>query len=131
MTDMIADMLTRVRNGQMSKLMTVNVPYSKFKENVLKVMAKEGYIASFQKETVRKGVEQLVVALKYSSNGAPVIQEIHKVSKPGRRTYSAIADLKGYYNKLGLTILSTSKGVMSDRDAHHHKLGGEVICQMF
>jgi small subunit ribosomal protein S8 len=131
MTDIIADMLTRIRNGQMRKLVSVKAPHSRFREQVLKVLCDEGYIASYNKVNVRKNIDEIVIDLKYSRDGAPVIQEIKKVSKPGRRLYTAIEDLVGFYNDLGVTILSTSRGVISDRTARKEKVGGEIICQVF
>lgn len=128
MTDSIADMLTRIRNGQKSKLLNVIMPVSNLKCAVLEVLKTEGYIGGYVVDTDRK---EISVDLKYSSLGKPAICEIHKVSKPGKRVYSAIADLKGYFNNMGIHILSTSKGVMSDREAKKHHVGGEVICKVF
>ena len=128
MTDNIADMLTRIRNGQKSKLLHVTMPASKLKCAVLEVLKHEGFIASYSVNTEEK---EISVELKYSRIGSPAINEIHKVSKPGKRIYSAINDLKGYFNNMGVHILSTSKGVMSDRDAKKHNVGGEVICKVF
>lgn len=131
MTDVIADMLTRIRNGQMRRLVSVKSPYSKFREQVLKVLMDEGYIGAYKKVNVRKNIDEMVIDLKYSRDGSPVIQEIKKVSKPGCRLYTAVEDLSGFYNDLGITILSTSKGVISDRSARKEKVGGEIICQVF
>lgn len=131
MTDIIADMLTRIRNGQMRKLVSIKSPHSRFREQVLKILLDEGYIGSYKKVNVRKNIDEIVIDLKYSRDGTPVIQEIKKVSRPGRRLYTAIEDLVGFYNDLGVTILSTSKGVISDRTARKEKVGGEIICQVF
>ena len=128
MTDSIADMLTRIRNGQKSKLLSVAMPVSKLKCAVLEVLRTEGYI---EKYVVDSDAQEVNVDLKYSRLGRPAICEIHKVSKPGKRVYSPIADLKGYFNNMGIHILSTSKGVMSDRDAKKQNVGGEVICKVF
>lgn len=128
MSDNIADMLTRIRNGQKSKLLHVAMPSSRLKCAVLDVLKTEGYIVAY---TVDKEKKEITVELKYSKVGSGAICEIHKVSKPGKRMYSAIADLKGYFNNMGINILSTSKGVMSDRDAKKHNVGGEVICKVF
>ncbi len=128
MTDNVADMLTRIRNGQKSKMLSVAVPASKLKCAVLDVLKREGYIAGYSVSDEKKLIE---VDLKYSRIGVPVITEIHKVSKPGKRIYSAIKDLKGYFNNMGIHILSTSHGVISDRDAKKHNVGGEVICKVF
>lgn len=131
MSDLIADMLTRIRNGQSRKLMSISMPHSKFKEQVLRVMHSEGYIESYEKQSVAQGINSLVVNLKYLRDGTPVIQEMKKISKPGKRIYTAISDLKGHYNNLGVVILSTSKGVMSDAEAKQQRVGGEIICQIF
>jgi small subunit ribosomal protein S8 len=131
MTDTIADMLTRIRNGQQRKLISINVPYSKFREQVLSVIRNEGYIKSYKKVPVAKNIDSFVVDLKYLRDGRPVIQEIKKVSKPGRRIYTPISDLGACYNNLGVVILSTSKGVLSDVQARKEKVGGEIICQIF
>lgn len=128
MTDNIADMLTRIRNGQKSKLLNVTLPASNLKSAVLEVLKTEGYIAGYVIDTEAK---EISVKLKYSPVGKPAICEIQKVSKPGKRIYSPISDLKGYFNNMGIHILSTSKGVMSDRDAKKHNVGGEVICKVF
>ena len=128
MTDNIADMLTRIRNGQKSKLLNVVLPASNLKCAVLEVLKTEGYIDGY---VVDSEVKEINVELKYSRAGRPAISEIHKVSKPGKRIYSPISNLKGYFNNMGIHILSTSKGVMSDRDAKKHNVGGEVICKVF
>lgn len=131
MTDIIADMLTRIRNGQMRRLVSVNVPYSRFREQVLKVLIEEGYVKSYKKRNVRKNIDEMVVQLKYLKNGTPVINEIKKVSKPGRRLYTSVSDLSGFYNDLGVTILSTPRGILSDKVARKENVGGEIICQVF
>jgi small subunit ribosomal protein S8 len=128
MSDNIADMLTRIRNGQKSKLLNVAMPASKLKCAVLDVLKGEGYIAGYTFNTEDR---EISVELKYSRIGKAAICEIHKVSKPGKRIYSPISNLKGYFNNMGIHILSTSKGVMSDRDAKKHNVGGEVICKVF
>jgi small subunit ribosomal protein S8 len=128
MSDRVADMLTRIRNGQKAKFLTVKVPCSKLKVDILKVLKQEGYIAGYEEDETGRWVD---VELKYSRSGEPVICEIHRVSRPGRRMYSAISDLKEYYNNMGVYVLSTSKGVMSDRDARRLNVGGEVVCKVF
>mgnify|MGYP001115842061 CR=1 FL=1 len=128
MSDNIADMLTRIRNGQKSKLLNVGLPVSKLKCAVLDVLQKEGYISGYTKNT-EEGV--IDISLKYSRVGDPAICEIHKVSTPGKRIYSAIGALPGYFNNMGIHILSTSHGVMSDREAKKLNVGGEVICKVF
>lgn len=131
MTDTIADMLTRIRNAQQRKLISTNIPYSKFKEQILSVIRNEGYIKSYKKESVAKNIDSLVVDLKYLRDGRPVIQEIKKVSKPGKRMYTTMSDLPACYNNLGVVILSTPKGVLSDTQARKENVGGEIICQIF
>ncbi|MCC8467697.1 MAG: 30S ribosomal protein S8 [Rickettsia endosymbiont of Eriopis connexa] len=130
MTDNVADMLTRIRNAYKSKLINVSFPSSKIKASILDVLQKEGYIKDYI-TTQKNNISYTEVALKYSANGDASICEIHRVSKPGKRVYSAIKDLKGYYNNMGIYILSTPYGVMSDRDAHIKNVGGEVICKVF
>jgi small subunit ribosomal protein S8 len=130
MTDSIADMLTRIRNAQKSKLISISMPCSKIKCAILDVLQKEGYIKKYL--VIKNGnISYIEVDLKYSVNGNSAIREINRVSKPGKRIYSPIDKLKGYYNNMGIYILSTSKGVLSDRDAHSQKIGGEIICKVF
>lgn len=130
MTDAIADMLTRIRNGQNTKLISISAPYSKIKVDILKVLKTEGYIKNYNVVTT-EGVSNIEIDLKYSTKGKPAICEIHRVSKPGKRVYSAISKLKGYYNNMGIQILTTSRGIISDREAHNLGVGGEVICKVF
>ncbi|MGC0371816.1 MAG: hypothetical protein DGJ47_000517 [Rickettsiaceae bacterium] len=128
MSDNIADMLTRIRNGQKSKLLKISLPTSNLKCTILDVLKSEGYIFGYEKNQEEKS---LTVSLKYSKTGEPVISEIHRVSKPGKRCYYSINDLPGYFNNMGIYILSTSKGVMSDKEAKTLNVGGEVICKVF
>lgn len=130
MSDPLGDMLTRIRNGQRARQAVVASPASKIRANVLEVMKREGYIRGFTREDVRPGVAELKIELKYV-DGEPVIREISRVSKPGRRVYSRIADLPRSYNGLGISILSTPRGVMSDNEARAANLGGEVLCRVF
>lgn len=130
MTDSIADMLTRIRNGQKSRMMKVSLPGSKKKTAILDVLKAEGYIAGYEVSN-NGNISEIEISLKYSIGGKPAICEISRVSKPGKRVYSAIGKLKGYYNNMGIYILSTSKGVLSDREAHSQNIGGEVICKVF
>lgn len=130
MTDNIADMLTRIRNAYKSKLINVSFPSSKMKTSILEVLQKEGYIKNYT-STPKDNISYTEVTLKYSTNSDASICEIHRVSKPGKRVYSAIKDLKGYYNNMGIYILSTPYGVMSDREAHIKNVGGEVMCKVF
>ena len=130
MTDPLGDLLTRIRNVQRAGKATVESPNSKFRANVLEVLKREGYIRSYAKREVRPGVAELLIELKYLE-GEPVIREIDRVSKPGRRVYSKIADLQRVYNGLGISILSTPRGVMSDTEARAANVGGEVLCRVF
>ena len=130
MSDPLGDMLTRIRNGQRARQAVVASPASKIRENVLEVLKREGYIRGFTHEYVRPGVAELKIELKYV-DGEPVIREIARISKPGRRIYSRIADLPRSYNGLGISVLSTPRGVMSDNEARAAKLGGEVLCRVF
>ncbi len=129
MTDTLADMLTRIRNGQSARLYSIEFPHSKLRESVLAVLKREGYIKEYKKLEGDK--PNLVVELKYDSSGEPVITQIDRVSKPGRRVYSAIEDLKKFYNGLGIVIISTPQGVMSDHEARKANVGGEVLCVVF
>ena len=128
MSDNIADMLTRIRNGQKSKLLNVALPMSNLKCTVLDVLKSEGFIVGYTKDVEKRVID---ISLKYSRVGEPAISEIHRVSKPGNRIYSSINDLPGYFNNMGIHILSTSHGVMSDRQAKKVNVGGEVICKVF
>lgn len=131
MTDNIADMLTRIRNAQKSKMISMFVPHSKMKCSILDVLKAEGYIKSYVVNNMSHNINEIEVTLKYSVSGKPVIQEIQRVSKPGKRAYSSSVAMKPYYNGMGIYILSTSKGVLSDRDARRLGVGGEVICKVF
>lgn len=131
MTDNIADMLTRIRNAQKSRMISMSVPHSKMKCAILDVLKEEGYIKSYIVSNVAPNINEIEVALKYSVQGKPVIQEIKRVSKPGKRAYSSSSAMKGYYNGMGIYILSTPKGVLSDREARRLGVGGEVICKVF
>ena len=130
MTDPLADMITRIRNGQRANKATVKSPASNLRANVLEVLKREGYIRGFERQEVRPGIAQLSIELKYHE-GQPVIREISRVSTPGRRVYSKIADLRRVANGLGITILSTPRGVMSDSEARAQNVGGEVLCEVF
>ena len=130
MSDPLGDMLTRIRNGQRARQAVVASPASKIRANLLEVLRREGYIRGFSREQIRPGVSELRIELKYV-DGEPVIREIARISKPGRRIYSRIADLPRTYNGLGISILSTPRGVMSDNEARAAKVGGEVLCRVF
>jgi len=130
MTDPIADMLTRIRNAVRVERPHVELPVSKLKRGVADVLKREGYIWDWTEEE-SKPANQLRLDLKYGPNGERVIQKIRKVSKPGRRVYSRAADLRPVLNGLGISIVSTSRGVISDREARQRKLGGEVLCELW
>tara|TARA_B100001093_G_scaffold438875_1_gene438505 strand:- start:4311 stop:4709 length:399 start_codon:yes stop_codon:yes gene_type:complete len=128
--DPIGDMFTRIRNGQMRSLNTIDVPASNFRLKILEVLKSEGYILNFFIEKNDNNKKTLKVDLKYYE-GTPVIKEIKRVSKPGRRVYSRATSIPKIQNGLGLAILSTPKGVMSDNDARKNNIGGEIICRVF
>ena len=128
--DPLGDLLTRIRNGQRARKPSVSSPSSKLRSNVLEVLKREGYIRDYARAEVSPGIDELRIELKYHE-GKPVIREISRVSKPGRRVYSKIKDLPKVYNGLGISILSTPKGVMSDNEARAANLGGEVLCRVF
>ncbi len=130
MTDPIADMLTRIRNAVRIERPTVEVPASKVKRGVAEVLKREGYIWDWV-ETQESKFPQLRLDLKYGPNGERVIRHIQRVSKPGRRIYNRASELKPVLNGLGITIISTSRGVISDREARQRNLGGEVLCQIW
>lgn len=130
MTDPVGDMITRIRNAHMRKRPKVTTPGSKLREHVLEVLKAEGYIRGFSVSPTANGQSEIEIELKYY-NGEPVIREIERVSKPGRRVYSSVADLPRVANGLGISILSTSLGVMSEHDARDRNVGGEVICRVF
>ena len=130
MTDPLGDMLTRIRNAQRASKSVVLSPASKLRGNVLEVLKSEGYIRSFSRIEYDGGASEFEIELKYHE-GQPVIQKIARVSKPGRRVYSSIKELVPIYNGLGITILSTPRGVMSDIQARAANVGGEVLCEVF
>jgi small subunit ribosomal protein S8 len=130
MSDPLGDMLTRIRNGQYARKTVVSSPSSRFRTNVLEVLKREGYIRNYSSVDVRPGIKELQIELKYHE-GEPVISEIKRVSRPGRRVYYGIRDLPRVYNGLGIAILSTPRGVLSDNEARTAKVGGEVLCHVF
>ena len=127
--DPIGDMFTRIRNGQMRNLDTIVIPHSKFRINILEILKIEGYINNYYVDK-KDNKQSLKIDLKYYE-GLPVIKEIKRISKPGRRVYSRALSIPKIQNGLGLAILSTSKGVMSDVEARKNNLGGEIICRVF
>ena len=130
MSDPLGDMLTRIRNGQNARKTVVSSPASRFRSNVLEVLKREGYIRNYPSVDIRPGLKELKIELKYHE-GQPVISEIERVSRPGRRVYYGIRDLPRVYNGLGIAILSTPRGVLSDNEARTAKVGGEVLCHVF
>ncbi|MDO4583050.1 MAG: 30S ribosomal protein S8 [Planctomycetia bacterium] len=130
MTDPIADMLTRIRNAVRVERPHVDLPFSNLKKNIAEVMKREGYIWDWE-IIESQPVNQIRILLKYGPNGERVIRHIKRVSKPGRRVYSGAENLKPVLNGLGISILSTSEGLLSDREAKRLNHGGEVICEIW
>ena len=130
LTDPIGDMFTRIRNGQLRSLNSIDIPSSNFRQNILKILKTEGYIKDYFIEKTENNKVTLKINLKYYE-GFPVIKEIKRISKPGRRVYSKATSIPKVMNGLGLAILSTPKGVMSDTDARKNNVGGEIICRVF
>ena len=128
--DPIGDMITRIRNAQMRKSSNVTIPNSNFRVKILEVLKHEGYISNYKVLSDTKNKRSLLVDLKYY-NGLPVIKEIKRVSKPGRRIYASAKSIPKIQNGLGLAIVSTSVGIMSDNDARIKNVGGEIICRVF
>ena len=128
--DPIGDMITRIRNAQMRLLNNVSIPNSKFREKILDVLKQEGYIADYKLLPDSSNKNSLSVDLKYN-NGLPVIKEIKRVSKPGRRIYVRADSIPKIQNGLGVAIVSTSIGIMTDNDARTKNVGGEIICKVF
>jgi len=130
LTDPIGDMFSRIRNGQMRLLNFIDMPSSNFRKNILEILKKEGYIKDYYIEKSENNKINLKINLKYYE-GDPVIKEIKRISKPGRRVYSRVNSIPKVMNGLGLAILSTPKGVMSDTEAKKNNVGGEIICRVF
>lgn len=130
MNDPLGDMLTRIRNGQMARKAVVASPHSKHRCSVLDVLKDEGYIRGYKVVDLGSNKSEIEIELKYNE-GQPVIQELKRVSTPGRRTYSKIKDLKTVRNGLGIAVVSTPQGVMADYKARAANVGGEVLCQVF
>ena len=128
--DPVGDMITRIRNAQMRALNNVSIPSSKFRAKILDILKQEGYISNYKIESDKRNNKFLLVDLKYN-NGVPVIREISRVSKPGRRIYTKADSIPKIQNGLGIAIVSTSKGIMSDNNARLKKIGGEIICRVF
>lgn len=130
MTDPLGDMLTRIRNGQAARKDSVVTPASKLRISVLEVLQREGYIRGWSSEALDGSHPAVRIELKYFE-GQPAIREVTRVSKPGRRVYSGVTTLPRVKNGLGITIVSTPKGVLSDAEARQQNVGGEVLCQVF
>ena len=128
--DPLGDMLTRIRNAQMRRKNKVSTPTSKLRERVLDVLADEGYIRGYARVDYNGGKSEFEIDLKYF-DGEPVIKDIKRVSTPGRRVYSSVKNLPTVANGLGVSILSTPKGVMSDSQARNENVGGEILCSVF
>lgn len=129
-SDPLGDMLTRIRNGQKARKLSVTSPASRLRANVLEVLKQEGYIRGYSSQKISEGIEQLTIELKYYEN-QPVIRNVDRVSKPGRRVYAKIKDLKPVNNGLGTIVLSTPKGILSDGKARELNVGGEILCNIF
>ena len=130
LSDPLGDMLARIKNGQLRKKESVVMPASRFRGNVLDVLHREGYIRGFKKVEIENNKNEFEIELKYV-DGEPVIKNISRVSTPGRRVYSKIKDLQINFDGLGISILSTSKGVLSDNEARTERVGGEILCKVF
>jgi small subunit ribosomal protein S8 len=130
MSDIIADGLTRIRNAAARKLDTTTLIYSKLMANILDVLKEKGYIESYKVED-KDNKQSIVVVLKYDENGNSVINEVTKLSKPGRRVYKGYAELRSFKNGYGTIIVSTNKGVIANDEAYKNKVGGEVICSIW
>jgi small subunit ribosomal protein S8 len=129
MTDPLGDMLTRIRNGQRAGKRVISAPASKLRARVLDVLQREGFIRGYSEAEIGPGVRELKIELKYHE-GEPAIREISRVSKPGRRVYSKLEEIPRVYNGLGIAILSTPRGVISDTEAREAHVGGEILCKV-
>lgn len=128
--DPLGDLLTRIRNGQAARLSAIRSPASKLRTNVLEVLKREGYIRDYVVAKNDNGLDEVNVELKYSE-GQPVIRSISRISKPGRRVYTQVKDVPRFFNGLGISIISTPRGVLSDREAREANVGGEILCRVF
>jgi len=130
MTDSVADMLTRIRNANTMRYRVVDVPASNLKEDILKAMWREGYIEGVER-VASQPVDLLRVSLKYADRDEPVVSALKRTSRPGRRVYVGVNDLPKVMNGLGIAVLSTSKGVLTDRECRREKVGGEILCYVW
>ena len=131
MSDPIADMLTIIRNGLQTRRMYVDVNASRIKRSVAEVLAREGYVGEIRDIQALTGHPGLRIFLKYDDDGVPAIRKLGRVSKPGRRVYRGVVDIPRVLNGLGISVLTTSKGVLSDREARAQGVGGEVLCEVW
>lgn len=130
LSDPLGDMLTRIRNGQRANKGAVRTPASRLRRNVLDVLRREGYIRGYETVDDGDGRAEISIELKYH-NGEPVIRELTRVSTPGRRVYAGVKELPSVYNGLGIAIVSTPRGVVSDAEARELRVGGEILCTVF
>jgi len=130
MSDPLGDMLARIKNGQHANKKTIKTPASKLRTSVLDVLKNEGYIRGFSEAKDERGLPFINIELKYF-DGEPVIHELQRVSKPGRRVYAKVGELPRVFSGLGVSILSTPRGVMTDTDARAANVGGEILCKVF
>lgn len=130
MSDPLGDMLARIRNGQMANKSVIECPFSKLRENVCKVLVDEGFIRAYKTQDLDNNKKNLLIELKYAE-GRGVIRQIDRVSKPGRRIYKSVKEMPRFYNGLGVLIVSTPQGLMTDHKAREANVGGEVLCQVF
>jgi small subunit ribosomal protein S8 len=130
MQDPISDMLTRIRNAIMRDKEVTRIPFSKYKLSILEVLKNEGFISNFEK-VEEEGKKNILVYLKYAANGRPVLNKLERVSKPSCRQYIGAGDVKPVLNGIGISILSTSKGVLSDKQCREQNVGGEIICEIY
>jgi small subunit ribosomal protein S8 len=131
MTDPIADLLTRIRNAGMAQHAQTRVPHSSIKKNICEILEQEGFISGFEVVAAEDGRSEIVVHLRYVNNNAVAFHEMKRVSRPGRRAYFPASDIPQVKSGLGISIVSTSKGVVSDRDARKMNVGGEVLCTVW
>ena len=130
LTDPLGDMITRIRNGLQAGNKIVELPYSKLRKSIIDLLIREGFVNGVSEKEVAKGIKTLTIDLKYFDN-RPGIKEINRISKPGRRIYSGKDNMPKVYNGLGVAVLSTSKGLMTDHEARLHNIGGEILFTVF
>lgn len=131
LTDPIGDMLARIRNAQMARHKQVRVPYSKLKFRIAEILKDQGFVKDVWVEGEKPSEKAIVIELKYTPDGEPVIRELRRVSKPGRRVYAGVDKLPRVRKGLGIAIISTPKGIMTDKQARKERVGGEIICTVF